>query len=75
MNKLTSKNKLIVDEYRKDIKVLQLKQEELYYNMISRLEVLIDESQEDWLFDYVYNCEDTLDNQYTKHVTDKLFEQ
>lgn len=75
MNKLTSKNKLIVDECRKDIKVLQLKQEELYYNMISRLEVLIDESQEDWLFDYVYNCEDNLDNQHSKHVIDKLFEK
>jgi len=72
MNKLTSKEKLIVDEYRKDIKVLQLKQEELYNNMISKLEV-INESQEDWLFDYVYNCEDNLDNQYTKQVINKLF--
>jgi len=72
MNKLTSKEKLIVDEYRKDIKVLQLKQEELYNNMISNLAV-INESQEDWLFDYVYNCEDNLDNQYTKQVINKLF--
>lgn len=72
MNKLTSKEKLIVDEYRKDIKVLQLKQEELYNNMISKLAV-INESQEDWLFDYVYNCEDNLDNQYTKQVINKLF--
>jgi len=72
MNKLTSNEKLIVDEYRKDIKVLQLKQEELYNNMISKLEV-INESQEDWLFDYVYNCEDNLDNQYTKQVINKLF--
>jgi len=72
MNKLTSNEKLIVDEYRKDIKVLQLKQEELYNNMISKLAV-INESQEDWLFDYVYNCEDNLDNQYTKQVINKLF--
>jgi len=72
MNKLTSNEKLIVDEYRKDIKVLQLKQEELYNNMISNLAV-INESQEDWLFDYVYNCEDNLDNQYTKQVINKLF--
>jgi UDP-glucose 6-dehydrogenase len=72
MNKLTSKEKLIVDEYRKDIKVLQLKQDELYNNMISKLK-MINESQEDWLFDYVYNCEDNLDNQYTKQVINKLF--
>lgn len=74
MNKLTSEERLIVDEVRKDIKALQLKQNELYDNLTSRLGN-IDELQEGWLFDYVHNCEDTSDSEYTKQVIDYLFEQ
>lgn len=74
MKKLNSEQRLIVEVLRKEIAALQIKQDEIYENMLSKLGE-VDEQIEDWIFDYVYNCNVSPSEEYLKFVEEKLFEQ
>jgi hypothetical protein len=61
---------LLIEEAKSAINALSQKQEELYCCLLESIGE-INNTQEAWLSDYCFNCQD--DSDYTQYVRDKLY--
>jgi hypothetical protein len=66
MNQLNGTQKKIIEDAKNYIKSFQIVQDLVYENLVKILEL-----DNDWLFDYIYNCEEADD--YTSFIKSKLY--
>ena len=58
--KFTSEERDLIKEARAKISKMQIEQNELYSNLLSKLN--LSERSEDWIFDYIFNQYGTIKN-------------
>ena len=58
--KFTSEERELIKEARAKISKMQIEQNELYSNLLSKLN--LSERSEDWIFDYIFNQYGTIKN-------------
>jgi len=58
--KFTSEERELIKEARTKISKMQIEQNELYSNLLSKLN--LSERSEDWIFDYIFNQYGTIKN-------------
>ena len=58
--KFTSEERELIKEARTKISKMQIEQNELYSNLLSKLN--LSERSEDWVFDYIFNQYGTIKN-------------
>ena len=58
--KFTSEERELIKEARTKISKMQIEQNELYTNLLSKLN--LSERSEDWIFDYIFNQYGTIKN-------------
>lgn len=68
MKKLNQIQKEKVENARAAIIKLQLEQDSIYSNLVAEINI-----DDDWVYDYVFNCADQNDD-YTTRVRTEIFE-
>ena len=70
--KLNKEQRVLVESSKREISTLQKKQDELFNKLINDL-LVVDESDINWIFDFVYNAGELSDDYY-KMVESSIFE-
>jgi hypothetical protein len=70
--KLNEEQRAWVESAKREISTLQKKQDELFNNLINDL-LIVNESDINWIFDFVYNAGE-LSDEYYKMVESAIFE-
>jgi hypothetical protein len=69
MKKLNQQQQLKVEAAKEAITKLQEAEEIIYNNLIEEIG-----EDNDWLYDYIFNCSSFKDDQYTLRVKNEIFE-
>ena len=70
---MTEKSKQTIEDTRAKIKAMQNDIDEIYKNMCAEVSSEIDDEIEPWLFDYVFNCDESTVDSYFKMVQQKIY--
>ncbi len=71
---MNAQQKKLIEQTRAKVQSLAAEQDALYSNMIRELRITEDPLDAgDWLWDYVFNCEDNDTTGYTQRVRENIF--